>query len=122
MFILGRKDASKNLIFLSVLFDRTCVGHLDFVNGVKLGINQMTGSVSPTSSCLLEAHLVGGFDDLVDRKKKFSMFASSGITEPFVMKDDLSSRNIHDPESVMCPCKRVLMDSGLFLPCLAFQS
>ncbi|CAM6025015.1 unnamed protein product [Sphagnum balticum] len=51
----------------------TCVGHLDFVNGVKLGINQMIGSVSPTSSCLLEAHLVGGFDDLVDRKKKFSI-------------------------------------------------
>lgn len=69
-----------------------------------------------------QAHLVGGFDDLVDRKKKFSMFASSGITEPFVMKDDLSSRNIHDPESVMCSCKRVLMDSGLFLPSLAFQS
>jgi hypothetical protein len=55
-----------------------------------------------------QAHLIGGFDDLVDRKKKFSMFASSGITEPFVMKDDLSSRNIHDPESVMCSCKRVL--------------
>ncbi|CAM6000438.1 unnamed protein product, partial [Sphagnum balticum] len=46
----------------------TCVGHLDFVNGVKLGINQMTGSVSPTSSCLLEAHLVGGFDDLDPKK------------------------------------------------------
>jgi hypothetical protein len=44
-----------------------------------------------------QAHLVGGFDDLVDRKKKFSMFASSGITEPFVMKEDLSSRNIHEP-------------------------
>jgi hypothetical protein len=60
MFILGQKDTSKNLIFLSVLFDRTCVGHLDFVNGVKLGINQMTGSVSPTSSCLLEVSCSSG--------------------------------------------------------------